>query len=142
MSNHSLLLQLVSKWLYQILMLVAVAMIVGHNTLPHHHHVKIESSTHHHEHGSATAHHHHDQQNEEDHHNIFSFAELGKDFVPTKFQEVKFDLPILYLLAPVITAHFNHLKKQSKTNFGYYREFPPPADYSSYLFSRPPPVDC
>jgi hypothetical protein len=140
--KHLLLLQLMVRWINKLLMLVAVATIVGHNTLPHHHHVEIEPATHHHEHGSTKPHHHHDQQKDESHHNIFSFAQLGEDFVPTKFQEVKFDLPILYLLTPVITIHFSRLRKQSKTHFGYYQEFPPPDSYSSHLFSRPPPVEC
>jgi hypothetical protein len=123
-------------------MLVAVAKIVGHNSLPHHHHINMPALAHHDDHhedeGTATDHHYHEQDNE-DHHNIFSFAQLDEDFLPSQFSKANIDLPILYLLTPVITFQLQQLKEQSKTHFGYYREFPPPDKYSSNLFSRPPP---
>ncbi len=124
-------------------MVVAVATIVGHNTLPHHHHELIVALAHHNDHHEVedtdTDHHNH-EQNREDHHSIFSFAQLDEDFVPSQFSKVSIDLPILYLLTPVITNQFKQLKENSKSHFGYYREFPPPGHYSSNLFSRPPPA--
>jgi hypothetical protein len=123
-------------------MLVAVATIVGHSSMPHHHHVDIQALAHHDDHhkdkGKDTHHHDHEQK-EKDHHNIFSFAQLDEDFLPSQFSKANIDLPILYLLTPVISFQLNKLKEQSKTHFGYYREFPPPDNYSSNLFSRPPP---
>jgi hypothetical protein len=124
-------------------MLFAVATIIGHNSMPHHHHTEIQLLTHHNDHHNeqgTEADHHDQEQNKEDHHNIFSFAQLDEDFVPPQFSKVNIDLPILYLLTSVITYQFNKLKEKSKTHFGYYREFPPPDNYSSNLFSRPPPA--
>jgi hypothetical protein len=120
-------------------MLVAVATIVGHSSMPHHHYIVIQTLDQHDEEG-ANPHHHEQEQDIKDHHSIFSFAQLDEDFLPSQFSKVGIDLPILYLLTPVITYHFNKSKERSKTHFGYYREFPPPDHYSSNLFSRPPPV--
>ncbi len=120
-------------------MLVAVATIVGHNTLPHHHHIDIQSLAHH-DCESTDTDHHDQEQGKEDHHNIFSFAQLDDGFLPSQFSKVSIDLPVLYLQTPVITCHLAKLKENSKTHFGYYREFPPPGHYSSNLFSRPPPA--
>jgi hypothetical protein len=124
-------------------MLVAVATIVGHNSMLHHHHVDIHSFAHHDDHhqdeSSDTDHHDHERK-EEDHHNIFSFAQLDEDFLPSQFSKSSIDLPLLYLLTPVINFHLNKLKESSTAHFGFYREFPPPENYSSHLFSRPPPA--
>src|SRR5215207_3695904 len=122
----SVLLHLMQKWWQKIVLFVAVATIIGHTSLPHHHYDAIEVLIHHLDH--------------DDDHNLFSFAQLDEDFVPVKSQKVNFDLPILYLLTPAITYHSNQIKKQSKTHFGYYREFPPPDNYTFHLFSRPPPA--
>jgi hypothetical protein len=130
------------RWRQKIVLIVAVATIIGHNCLPHHHHDAIESVAHHlnhdEDHDRQTGHHDHEQDTEDDH-NLFSFAQLDEDFVPVKSQKVNIDLPILYLLTPVITYQMDQLKEQSKNHFGYYREFPPPRNYLSNLFSRPPP---
>jgi hypothetical protein len=123
-------------------MLVAVATIIGHNSMPHHHHAEIQLLAHHNDHHDeeGTEADHHQEQNKKDHHNIFSFAQLDEDFVPSQFNKINIDLPILYLLTPVITYQIDQLKEQSKNHFGYYREFPPPGNYLSDLFSRPPPA--
>jgi hypothetical protein len=124
-------------------MLVAVVTILGHSSMPHHHHDIIEALAHHHHHhdeNDTDPGHHVQEQQTEDHHNIFSFAQLDEDFLPSQFSKAGIDLPILYLLTAVITYQFSKWGEQSKTHFGYYREFPPPIDYSSNLFSRPPPA--
>ena len=123
-------------------MLVAVATIVGHNTLPHHHHVDIQSLAHHndhHEDDGTGPDHHNQEQNKEDHHNIFSFAQLDDGFLPSQFSKASIDLPLLYLLTPVITVQLNKLMERSKTHFGYYREYPPPDIFLSDLPLRAPP---
>jgi hypothetical protein len=125
-------------------MLVAVATIIGHHSMPHHHHEHIQLLAHHDDHHveEGTDIDHYDQeQSQDDHHNIFSFFQLDEDFLPTQFSKVNIDLPLLYLLTPSITFHFKQLKENSKTHFGFYREFPPPPkDHSPNLFSRPPPA--
>jgi hypothetical protein len=126
--------------LFQLLMLVAVATIMGHNSLPHHHHTGKPPAAHHHDHHDHhenSGHHHHHEHNED--HNIFSFAQLDDEFRPSQFSKVNIDLPFLYLLTPVLTFHLHQVKTKTKTNFGYYREFPPPNFITSHLFSRPPP---
>jgi hypothetical protein len=127
------------KWWQKIILFVAVTTIIGHNSLPHHHHDAFEAVAHHHEHDEDHDAHHHEQETEH-HHNLFSFAQLDEDFLLSQFSKANIDLPILYLLIPVITYSFQKIKEQSKTHFGFYREFPPPDKYSSQLFSRPPPV--
>ena len=125
-------------------MLVAVATIIGHNSLPHHHHEDIQQLAHSDDHHDEerTDNDPHDQgQSREGHHNIFSFTQLDEDFLLSHFSKVGIDLPLLYLLTPTITYYFNQLKERSKTHLGSYREFPPPDDYLSHLFSRPPPVE-
>jgi len=130
-------------WLYKLLMLVAVATILGHNSLPHHHREDIallsHRDDHHHDEGTDKDHQGH-EQNKEDHHSIFSFAQLDKDFVPSQFNKPALNLPIFYLLTPIITYQLHGLKENSKNRFGHYREFPPPAHYLRVLFSRPPPA--
>jgi hypothetical protein len=122
-------------------MLVAVATVIGHNSMPHHHRTEIQLFTNYDDHHEGAEADHHDQgQSKEDDHNIFSFAQLDEDFIPSQFSKVNIDLPILYLLTPVITCQIAQLKEQSKNHFGYYREFPPPGNYLSNLFSRPPPA--
>ena len=126
------------KWWQKIILLVAVATILGHGFMPHHHHDAIETVAHHQDHDEG-----HEQERERDvqhHHNLFSFAQLDEDFIPAKLQKGNVELPILYLLTPAITYHFNQVKKRSKAHFGFYREFPPPDTYTSQLFSRPPPA--
>lgn len=124
-------------------MMVAVATIIGHNTLPHHHHMGMQYLIHQDEDHvqKNTGHDHHDhEENSEGDHNIFSFAQLDDCFLPSQFSKTSIDLPVLFLLAPVIRFQLNQLAERSKIYFGYYREFPPPVDYLSHLFSRPPPT--
>jgi hypothetical protein len=130
-----------AKWINKLLMLVAIATIVGHNSIPHYHHDKKEKFAHHDDdhHQGDQVHHHEEEQDTEDHHNIFSFAQLDDDFLPSPFGKYTIDLPILYLITPFITYQINKLIEQSTSHFGYYREFPPPDNYLSELPSRGPP---
>jgi hypothetical protein len=131
------------KWWKNIALFAALATIIGHNSLPHHHHDAIEPVSHHLEHDED----HHapgedqdDEQDTEHHHNLFSFAQLDEDFLPVKVQKVTIHFSVPYLPAPVISYHFNQVKEQPKNHFSYYREFPPPDNFISGLFSRPPPA--
>lgn len=130
------------KWFQKILLFIAVATIVGHSSLPHQHHAQIEKVAHHDHHdeeqGTGTHHHDHDEDRDEDH-SLFSFAQLDENFVPVKFQNVSIELPIIYLLTPVITYHYNLFREKSKTHFGLYKEYPPPGNYLLQLPSRGPP---
>jgi hypothetical protein len=130
------------RWLYKILMLVAVATIMGHNLLPHGHHEEIKSdATHHHQnhHDEAGGNQHSHEDNQEEDHNIFSFAQLDTDFIPSKIQLKGIELPFIYLLTPVIAYYLDLFPTKTKNHFGYYREFPPPESYLSNLPSRAPP---
>jgi hypothetical protein len=127
--NHFIFLSIVQKSWHKILLFFAVVIVIGHGVLPHLHHDEIST---------IIQHHHNDHH--DDHHNIFSFAQLDENFVPSQFSKVNIDLPILYLVTPVITYQIDQLKEQSKNHFGHYREFPPPGNHLSNLFSRPPPA--
>jgi hypothetical protein len=124
------------RWLHKTLMLVAVATIIGHNSVPHYHHDENPPLSHHEE--EQKTNHHHDERNTENHHNIFSFAQLDEDFIPAKFQVEGFELPVLYLLTPEISFQLKLIISPSKA-FNYYREYPPPGNYISQLPSRGPP---
>ena len=136
----SLLLQLMQNWWPKILLCVAVATIIGHTIIPHHHHAIDDHHRVHDDSQELPSNHHDHEQDKEDHHNMFSFAQLDKDFVPVKVQQVNVDLPILYILTPITSYHLNQINIQAKTYFRYYREFPPPVKYTSQLYSRPPPI--
>jgi hypothetical protein len=133
------------KWLQKILLFIAVATIIGHSSLPHHHHEEIEAVAHHDHHDEEQgkeSNHNEQDESTEDEHSIFSFAQLDENFVPVKFQDVGIQLPLIYLLTPVITYQYNLSREKSKTHFGNYKEYPPPGKYLSNLFSRPPPEEC
>ncbi len=119
-----------------------MATINGHSSLPHQHHKEIATVAHHNHHDEEkkTGNHTHDHDdNKDEEHSIFSFAQLDEDFVPVKFQNVSIELPIVYLLTPLITYHYNLFREKSKTHFGSYKEYPPPGNYLSKLPSRGPP---
>ena len=131
------------KWVHKILLCIVVAIILGHSFLPHHHHEKIESVVHQHqhneEHGSESNHPDH-EGNKEDEHNIFSFAQLDENFVPANGQTKNFELPVEYLAAFIVTYLSNSFPVNTKTHFGWYKEYPPPEDYRFNLPSRAPPA--
>jgi hypothetical protein len=129
------------NWFQRILLFIAVATIIGHNTLPHDHHDQIDKvANHQHEQEPGTgAHHEHNDEDTDGEHSVFSFAQLDENFVPVKFQDITIGLPIVYLLTPVITYHSHLFTEKSKTQFGFYKEYPPPGTYLSQLPSRGPP---
>ncbi len=120
---------LIKKRIISSLLLCAFAILFAHSTLPHVHHEAEQA---------VEKHHHNDE--EDDHHGIFSFAQLDEDFVPAKFQLSGLELPVVYLLTPVISYHLQIIANNSKTHLGCYREFPPPDSYLSKLPARAPPV--
>ena len=142
LENQSVILFQMQKWWQKAMLFVAVATIIGHNSLPHHHHEAVEAAAHYQEHDEnhdAPFQHHEDDQDTEHHHNLFSLTRLGDDFIPTSFLKVKLELPILYLPVPSITYYLSEIKEQSKTHFGYYQEYPPPGNDLSSVQLRGPP---
>jgi hypothetical protein len=117
------------KCLQKILLFIAVITVAGHSIIPHFHH----------EAEQAVEKHQHDNE-EDDHHGIFSFAQLDEDYVPAKLQLSGLELPVVYLLTPVISCYLEIIANNSKTHLGCYREFPPPDSYLSKLPARAPPV--
>lgn len=125
----------------KILLLVAVLTVTGHSIIPHYHHDESPATIQHYDHEEEQAGDldHHDEHND-DHHNIFSFGQLDENFVPVKWQRANAEPSIYYLITPAITHELNLYKARPKIIVGYYREFPPPDNYSLHLFSRPPPA--
>ncbi len=117
------------KCLQKILLFIAVITVAGHSIIPHYHH----------ETEQAVEQHHHDDE-EDDHHSIFSFAQLDENFVPAKSQVAGLELPVIYLITPVISYHLEIIANNSTRQFGFYRAFYPPGNYRSNLPSRAPPV--
>jgi hypothetical protein len=116
--------------------------VTGHSIFPHHHHEEkfVNSDQHHHEGVTPGNHHHADDTMPESKNNLFSFAELDEKFVPAKWQDLNINLPVLYLLTPLITYQLNLFRINSKNKFGYYKEYPPPCNLLTDLPSRAPPL--
>jgi hypothetical protein len=127
----------------KVVVLLAVVTIVGHSFVPHQHHQETNARHHdvYHSEHAKKVHHGDHEHSTQDHHGIFSFAQLDENFLP-KFGKITFDISIIYLLIPTLTVQLDKLNEKTKTHFGYYREYPPPDNYSFNLFSRPPPVTC
>ena len=110
--------------------------------MPHHHHEEkqlLTSYNNHHDNEQIEADNHDHGQSKDDDDNIFSFAKLDEAFIPSQPGKTNIDLSIL-CLPPLISYQVNMLREQPKTHFSYYREFPPPGIFLTYLFSRPPPA--
>ena len=112
--------------LQKIVLLFAVITVVAHTTLPHHHHDEITVATQYHdeeEQQSGLSHH---DDAKADHHGIFSFAQLDDNFVPAASQNNSFELPITYLPALIAIYLSDNFPVNTKTYFGWYKEYPPP----------------
>ena len=131
------------KLAQKILLGISVITVLMHGIIPHFHYEVKHQITHHHshhEHEKESNHHDH-QENKDNHHSLFSFAQLDESFIPSKWQYLSVELPLLYLVTPVITYQYNPIKEKSKTYFGFYKEFPPPGNFLSTLPSRGPPCN-
>lgn len=131
------------RWLQKILLFIPVVTIIGHSFLPHHHPEEIQevARNHHHEKQHPKANHHQHDENKKDGHDIFAFSQLDESFVRGKVQNVSFELPFLYLITHTVTLQYTLIREESKTNFGYYKEYPPPGNYLSKFPSRGPPTN-
>lgn len=132
------------KTLQKILLLTAVCIAVGHSVFPHIHHTeeKIAAHKHHHHDESAPAsHHQHEEEesNADKQHGILSFAALDDNYVPGKTFTKKIEPPAQFLsLISTIVSGYNLLAVK-KTEYGEYKEFPPPENVYANLPSRAPP---
>ena len=138
----SLLLYFMQQWLQKILLFIAVITIAGHSALPHYHHDQIETAVQHNHHDdekeTGTPQHEHDEHNSAGH-SLFSFAQLDDDYVPEQFHNISIELPIGYLLTPLITYYNTLIREKSKTQFGYHKDYPPPGAHLTDLNHRGPP---
>jgi hypothetical protein len=128
------------KGLQKILLLVAVVTVIAHSTLPHHHHNETPVATQHHDdekQPSGLSHHDNDK---DDHHGIFSFAQLDENFVPAASQNNSVELPLTYLNALIAICLTDNFPVNTKTHFGWYREYPPPDKHFSSSSHRGPPT--
>ena len=133
------------KWVAKILILIATGTIMWHNCIPHHHQIDISFLASHnkdHEEAVAKDNHKHLEFTKEhnDHHGVFSLVQLDKDFVQPSVSKIKVDLPVLYLLTPIITCKLLDLKQESVNHPDHFDELIPFTGYSTQLFSRPLPA--
>ncbi|MDX2046390.1 MAG: hypothetical protein SFU87_06370 [Chitinophagaceae bacterium] len=132
------------KALQKIMLLVAVATVTGHSVFPHIHYSEATAASQHRHDDDNTSpgrHHHHDEEkNNEPGHGIFSLAQLDDDFILAKKTSENFQSPteFISLLAAIIFT--DHYPVNTKTHFGWYREYPPPGHHLSRLPSRAPPA--
>ena len=128
----------------KIILLIAVITVTAHSIFPHIHLDDIMAMVeehHHHDELPSGTHHHDEKDNQKDsQHNLFSFARLDDDFIPANGQSQKVELTSKYVPAIIITFLLNNYPHQTKTHFGWYREYPPPDDYQYNLPSRAPPA--
>lgn len=122
---------------------MAVFTVIAHSILPHIHLDEIVVNVEHHHHHQKSAdgkHQQHDSGGSKgDHHNLFSFAQLDEDFIPSKSQFKKFELPVQYLSTVAITYLLDTFPVYTKKAFARYKEYPPPDNYFYNLPSRAPP---
>jgi hypothetical protein len=129
------------KVLHKIMLLVAVTTVIGHSILPHIHHDEefvVISDQHHHE--SPAGKHHHDDENDSDkRHEVFSLAQLDDNYIPAKKLYSTFGVPVEF--APLFTVILIvNSKVATKTDFGWYKEYPPPDNPIRTLSFRGPPA--
>jgi hypothetical protein len=125
--------------LQKIVLFIAVVTVMGHTILPHIHHNEISVAMHHLDEQPSGKHHHDEEGSRDQQHHLFSFAQLDENFVPANGYSKSFEIPFEYVATAIITFDADSCPVNSKTHFGWYREFPPPDSYSPNLFSRPPP---
>ncbi len=130
------------KGLQKILLLITVVTVIAHSVLPHHHHAEITVATQqHHDEEEQPAGLSHHADDETEHHSIFSFAQLDENFVPVKSQNNSFELPLTYLPALIVTYLSDNFPFNTKTHFGWYKEYPPPdKNFPSSSHRGPPTV--
>lgn len=114
--------------------------IISHNSIAHHHHEEMQPFVHHdHQHEHDGSHDGDDTSGDADHHNIFSFAQLDDNYIPSEPGKVTIEIPILYLLTPTLILQFDKLNAQSTTHLIHPEKVLLSLYFSSGLFSRPPP---
>jgi hypothetical protein len=128
------------KGLQKILLLIAVVTVTGHSILPHIHHDEtlVATQQHHDEEQQPSGLSHHDDK--DDHHDIFSFAQLDENFVPENSQNKSFELPLTYLPVLIATYLSDNFPVNTKTHFGWYKEYPPPDKNFPPSSHRGPPA--
>lgn len=130
------------KGLQKIVLLIAVITVAGHSILPHIHHDEIPVAIQDHHHDEQPAGHppHDDDNTQDNQQHLFSFAQLDENFVPAASQNYSFELPFTYL--PVLIAIYlsDHFPVNTKTHFGWYREYPPPDKNFTSFSHRGPPI--
>lgn len=127
------------KGVHNILLLVAVITVLAHSTSAHHHHDETTIAMEHHEEEEPSDVTHHDN-GKDDHDGIFSFAQLDESFVPVNSQKSSFELPLTYLPALIATYLADNFSANTKTQFGWYKEYPPPDKNLPPSSHRGPPT--
>jgi hypothetical protein len=130
------------KLLQKITLLIAVVVVTGHSIFPHIHHSNEPVATDHkHYHDPVSGNHHHDEKenNDDKQNGILSFSPLDDNFIPGKpFTKIIEPSPeLLSILSELTFSVYPSLCNTSQ--YGRYREFPPPNDHLSKLPSRAPP---
>ena len=131
---------LMKKGLQKILLLIAVVTVIAHSTLPHHHHEESGVATQHHDEEEQAAGLNHQDDDKDDHHGLFSFAQLDEKFIQVNSQNNSFELPFTYLSALIVTHLSDNFSANTKTHFGWHKEYPPPDKDSPPSAHRGPPI--
>lgn len=130
------------KVLQKIILVVAVITVTAHSIFPHFHLDEIIAFVEdHHHHEQPGSHHHDDAENsKENQKSLFSFAQLDDDFIPANDQPKNVELPAEYLATFIVAYVSNRFPVNTKTQFGWYIEYPPPDNHCYNLPSRAPPA--
>ncbi|MDX2046382.1 MAG: hypothetical protein SFU87_06330 [Chitinophagaceae bacterium] len=122
-----------------ILLLVAVTTVIGHSIFPHIHHNE-ETPILHGQHDESTpGKHHHDENSNDNRHVVLSFAQMEDSYIPANRLIKNFGLPVEFI--PFLTAIIctDNFPIDTKTHFGWYKEYPPPDNPIRILSFRGPP---
>ena len=128
------------KGLQKILLLISVITVIAHSTLPHHHHEENSVAKQHHEEEQQLPGVNHHDDNKGDHHGLFSFAQIDENFIQVNSQNNSFELPLTYLSSLILTYLPENFSANTKTHFGWYKEYPPPEKSFLPFSHRGPPT--
>ncbi len=130
------------KVFQKIILLIAVITVTAHSIFPHIHLDDIIAfvEDHHHDEQPGTHHHNEAENSKDNQKSLFSFAQLDDDFIPANGQPKNFELPVEHLAALIVTYLSDSYPVNTKMQFGWYIEYPPPGNHLYNLPSRAPPA--
>lgn len=121
-------------------MLLSVMTIICHNSIAHHHHEDMKPFIHHDHAQQHAVHEDGNTAGDEGQHNVFSYAQLDDNYLPSQSGKLIIEIPVLYLITPTLVLQVDKLIAKSTTHIFHHDDDLVSLYFSSSLFSRPPPT--